>query len=100
MVKIIPGVSKKALIHNLKLYRGACASVNRQISKDDTTKPKGISSESFDALLQYGTGQFIEDMKKAFNITEKTFILNIFLNYMYLYYYCSLCFVFKNYHTK
>ena len=75
MVKIIPGTSKKALTHNLKLYRSACTSVNRQITKSDQTKPKGISTESFDAILNYGTGQFIIDMRQAFNITDKTFVL-------------------------
>ena len=74
MVKIIPGTSKKALTHNLKLYRAACTSLNRQIKKGDESKPKGISTESFDALLNYGTGQFIADMRHAFNINDKTFV--------------------------
>ena len=73
MVKILPGVTKKALTHNLKLYRAACSSVNRQISKDDETKPKGISTESFDEIMNYATGQFIIDIRQAFNITDKTY---------------------------
>ena len=86
MVKLLPGVTKKALTHNLKLYRSACASVNRQISKDDETKPKGISTESFDEIMNYATGQFIIDIRQAFNITEKTFVL-----FNFLIFYASVC---------
>ena len=97
MPRIIPGVTKRALTHNLKLYRTACASVNKQVSKDAAKQSKGITSNTFDKMLDYGTGQFIEDMNKAFNINDNTYFPFLFSLRFIVLQLSSLFYLYKRY---
>jgi hypothetical protein len=73
MSKIYHDSSKKALSHNIALYKKACESVAKDNTSADSSEKTSMDPAVFDEIMNYSTGQLLTDFRTVFQLSDKPF---------------------------